>query len=96
MCCDNCEYKHPSNAMLIKNVLIQKRDSGKHQIDCYQPWTFTNSATIATLATNCKFIRVRNYLKIKTDVVIDNDYNYDKREICSRYKKARRQTLFKR
>ena len=33
LCCDNCEYKHPCNAILIEKNLNPKIDSGKHQID---------------------------------------------------------------
>ena len=73
ICCDNCKYKNSSNATHLKKIshaaemrFWKKSDRRR----CYQSWSSINGEHNATLATNCKDVRIRNYSQIKTDVVI--------------------------
>ena len=79
LCCDNCKYKHPSNAAHLKkssHAGVQFRQKSDRR-RWYQPWVLIHGEASGRLATDRKHVWVRNYLQTKTDVVIGDCYSYD-------------------
>ena len=79
LCCDRCHSIKESQCGLLKKSSHQHkrfRDTSERR-RCQQPWESRNGEQCKTIATNRKFVRVRNYLKIDCDVEIKTCLIYD-------------------
>ena len=80
LCCDSCKSIIESESGQLKKSSHSPkrfRDYSKRR-QCGQPWASVNGESCKTVATNRKFVRVRNYMKIDCDVLIKYCYIYDK------------------
>ena len=65
LCCDSCKSIIESESGQLKKSSHSPkrfRDYSKRR-QCGQPWTSVNGESCKTVATNRKFVRVRNYMK---------------------------------
>ena len=79
LCCDKCRLIKEAKRRFLKKSSheIKRHHDASDCRRCQQPWKSINGEQCRTIATNHKFVRVRNYLKIDCDVEIKTCYIYD-------------------
>ena len=74
LCYDNCQTQLDSDIGMSKKSSVPTKSFRDYEVSgrnrCQQPWAFTNCQSTCHNATVCKFIRVRKYLNINTEVEI--------------------------
>ena len=82
LCCDSCSSTLEAQRGLLKkssHKLKRFRDLSERR-RCQQPWSSEHNNPYKPTTTIQKFVRVRNYLKIDSEIEITNSYFNDTRK----------------